>query len=296
MFTKGGSQSLGGVECILPGFISGWLYNPAFDFTRIRLMAGLDMIAEASIDLPRPDVSSCYNIKTNVGFRLDLPSQIPPFTLSIHELALEAVNEDGSVAIDVVGIDPSIDPKKQLLSVLKSDCVGSIGHCDGFDAAGFLTGWAYSRNQVQPAKIWLHVDGEMPLQIRCNLDRGGLDVIGVPSNSGFRLSLRQLPSSFLGKELTCTFDSEGLFSLPPNVPIFLPQSLAEIELQLESSTLDDCDKLDFFHAKSSEKHLSTWMELAQFRNFLTEVESDYPKLFSTQTKKSPFKLFKKFRG
>jgi len=263
-----GTSLQGGIEHLLPGRISGWVFEAGASLNEVRLLVGAHLIARAEINLSRPDVCTHLGIEANPGFSIALPAELPPMDLN-QPARLIALNADGSRHAEVQLLGKSgTQTALELKQLLNSDAFGLEGHCDGL-VNGQLQGWAARRKQSEPAQIWLQSQGLSAIPIRCEHWRDGMSALGVPDRCGFILDLKHLPDNWTQKSIWCSFDKAGMYRLPQENEIVVPADSNRLETAI-TTTLDYSYKIE----GSSTELQSHWQALEEFRVFLDGLEQE----------------------
>ncbi len=258
----------GGIEHLLPGRISGWVFGAEEAFHEVRLLVGAHLIARAEINQSRPDVCAQLGVERSSGFSVTLPAELPPLDWS-QPPRLIALSADGRRQADLQLIGKAAtDTAQRLRQLLQSEALGLDGHCDGL-VQGQLQGWAARRNQAKPAQIWLQAKEQEPIAVACDQWRDGLGALGMPDRCGFELNLRNLPGSWAGQRVWCSFDQDGLFRLPQAEAVVVPAMASGQEL-VAGCTPSYRDQL----LQSPSDLQSHWHALEDFRSFLDGLEEE----------------------
>jgi len=264
---EGGSGHQGGIEHLLPGRISGWVFGADEPFHEVRLLVGAHLIARAEVSQSRPDVCAQLGREGTPGFALLLPGELPPLDWS-QAPRLLALSADGRRQAELQVFGGSADTAEAIRQLLQSETLGLDGHCDGL-VQGQLQGWAARRNQTKPAQIWLQAEAQEPIAVACDQWRDGMGSLGMPDRSGFQLNLRSLPAAWSGMKLWCSFDREGLFRLPQADAVVVPAVAGGQEL-VARTTPSYRDQI--LQAPSDLQ--SHWQALEGFRSFLDGLEEE----------------------
>ncbi|UPM49173.1 hypothetical protein MY494_07370 [Synechococcus sp. A10-1-5-1] len=274
----GGHQ--GGIEHLLPGRLSGWVFGASEPFHEVRLLVGAHLIARAEVDQSRPDVCEQLGREGTPGFSLALPAELPPLDWS-QPARLLALSADGRHQADLRLIGKKADTSVELSQLLQSDALGLEGHFDGL-VGGQLQGWAARRGQAKPAQIWLQAVGREPISIECQQWREGM-----AERCGFQLSLSTLPASWSGSELWCSFDPAGMYRLPQEQEVVVPERAASTQLMPMGAASHN------EQMQNAPKHLqSHWQALEDFRLFLDGLEQELNRrdgIRSQQTQAKPLR-------
>lgn len=261
----GGHQ--GGIEHLLPGRLSGWVFGASAPFHEVRLLVGAHLIARAEVDQSRPDVCAQLGREGTPGFSLALPAELPPLDWS-QPARLLALSADGRHQAELRLIGKKADTSMELRQLLQSEARGLDGHFDGL-VGGQLQGWAARRGQSKPAQIWLQAEAQEPIAVACDQWRDGMSSLGMPDRSGFQLNLRSLPAAWSGMKLWCSFDREGLFRLPQAEAVVVP-AVAGGQQLMAAATPSYHDQI--LQAPSGLQ--SHWQALEDFRSFLDGLEEE----------------------
>ena len=252
----------GGIEHLLPGRLSGWVFGASEPFHEVRLLVGVHLIARAEVDQSRPDVCAQLGREGTPGFSLALPTELPPLNWS-QPARLLALSADGRQQAELRLIGKKVDTSMELRRLLQSEALGLDGHFDGL-VGGQLQGWATRHGQSKPAQIWLQAVGQKPISIECQQWREGM-----AERCGFQLSLSTLPSSWSGGELWCSFDSEGRYKIPQEQAVVVPERASKTQV------------VPMVSANYAEQMQSTpedlqghWKALEDFRLFLDGLEEE----------------------
>jgi hypothetical protein len=212
----------GGIETITPSELSGWLFHPQFPLHEVRLLWGGSLIATATINIDRPDVSAHLNCPGQHGFLLEIPDKLPPHDGNAVPQLL-ALTADGSFRCFVdLHTGTAAKTKHLIRSALAPELHGLRGHFDGISPDGrALQGWCYS-SSLGTATVWLHAEGLPPRALRCISHRPGMASHGLPDTCGFSLPLQAWPEA-AGKHVWASFDAAGDLWLPPTTSVVLPE-------------------------------------------------------------------------
>jgi len=264
---EGGSGHQGGIEHLLPGRISGWVFGADDPFHEVRLLVGAHLIARAEVVQSRPDVCAQLGREGTPGFALLLPGELPPLDWS-QAPRLLALSADGRRQAELQVFGGSADTAEAIRQLLQSEALGLDGHCDGL-VQGQLQGWAARRNQTKPAQIWLQAEAQEPIAVACDQWRDGMGSLGIPDRSGFQLNLRSLPAAWSGMKLWCSFDREGLFRLPQAEAVVVP-AVAGGQQLIAAATPSYRDQI----LQAPADLQSHWQALEDFRSFLDGLEEE----------------------
>ena len=264
---EGRSGHQGGIEHLLPGRISGWVFGGDEPFHEVRLLLGAHLIARAEVVQSRPDVCAQLGREGTPGFALLLPGELPPLDWS-HAPCLLALSADGRRQAELRLFGQATDTAQAIRQLLQSEALGLDGHCDGL-VQGQLQGWAARRNQTKPAQIWLQAEAKEPIAVNCDQWRDGMGSLGMPDRCGFQVNLRNLPATWGGMKLWCSFDREGLFRLPQAEAVVVPVVAGGQQL-IAAATPSYREQI--VNAPSG---LQThWQALEDFRAFLDGLEEE----------------------
>ena len=225
---NGGHQ--GGVEHLLPGRITGWVFGASEPFHEVRLLVGAHLIARADVDRSRPDVCEVLGREGTPGFSMTLPAELPPLDWR-KPTRVVALSADGSQQTELQLIGKESDTSAQLRRLLQSEVLGLDGHFDGL-VASQLRGWARRNGQSKPAQIWMQAMEREPIPIDCCETRDGM-----AESCGFDLSLSSLPETWSGCELWCSFDQEGVYRLPQDQIVIARERRTEAQTTLNSGEI-----------------------------------------------------------
>lgn len=265
----------GGIEAIQPGCLSGWVIAPGLALHEVRLLVGNHLIARADINQPRPDVCDAHGWKGEPGFKLYLSGELPPLDWQ-HRPRLIALSPDGSQQLELAWMHDAEQTSALLLTLLQSDLLGLLGHCDGLQQ-GRIVGWAGRSGQLQPARIWLQTAGKEPQAVSCNQRREGMQALNLPALCGFSVHPHTLPEDWAGQEVWCSFDRHNRFRLPQLQTIVLPgghqAKQADLAIHTNNPVVSELaasqPTLDLSTPEDLRKH---WETLELFRRYLDSVE------------------------
>lgn len=265
----------GGIEAIQPGCLSGWVIAPGLALHEVRLLVGNHLIARADINQSRPDVCDAHAWEGKPGFKLHLPSELPPIDWQ-HRPRLIALSPDGSQQLELQWMNDAKQTSALLLTLLQSELLGLLGHCDGLQQ-GRIVGWAGRSGQLQPARIWLQTAGKEPQAVSCNQRREGMQALNLPEHCGFSIHPNSLPEDWAGQEVWCSFDHHNRFRLPQLQTIVLPGGHQVTPVDLAIHTINPgLSELPASHptlALSTPEDLRQhWENLELFRRYLDSVE------------------------
>ena len=257
---EGGHQ--GGIEHLLPGRLSGWVFGASEPFHEVRLLVGAHLIARAEVDQSRPDVCAQLGREGTPGFSLALPAELPPLDWS-QPARLLALSADGRHQAELQLMGKKADTSMELGQLLQNEVLGVDGHFDGL-VRGQLQGWAARRGQAKPTEIWLQAVGQEPISIECQQWREGM-----AERCGFQLSLSSLPTSWSGSELWCSFDRDGRYRIPQEQAVVAPERAGNTQLVPMVS-----DSYAEQMRSTPENLQSHWKALEDFRLFLDGLEKE----------------------
>ena len=269
----------GGVEHLLPGLISGWVVAKDVPLQDVRLLVGPHLIAKAEINQARPDVCEALGWQGTPGFALVLPAELPPLDWQPAPRLL-ALSADGSQQLELRLISNPRLTAGLLKALLQSELLGLEGHVDGL-LEGALRGWAGRRGQWQPAQIWLQAAGQEPWPLSCDQWRDGLQAMGLPERSGFHLDPQDLPPSWGGLEVWCSFDQQGQFRLPqeekrvvlPAAPSLGGEVVSAIQANPSFEVVNNQPVQEWLSAVPEDLR-QHWQALEQFRLYLDKIEQE----------------------
>jgi hypothetical protein len=273
----GDGSHQGGIEHLLPGRVSGWVFGASAPFHEVRLLVGAHLIARAEVDQNRPDVCAQLGREGTPGFSLALPAELPPLDWS-QPARLLALSADGRQQAELRLIGKKADTSIELRQLLQSEALGLDGHFDGL-VGGQLQGWAARRGQAKPAQIWLQAVGQEPIPIECNQWRKG-----IAERCGFQLSLSTLPTSWSGSELWCSFDREGVYRLPQEEAVVVPERGGNTQL-MHMVSASYAEQMQ----SAPEDLRSHWKALEDFRLFLDGLEQELNRRDGIKAQQSPVK-------
>ena len=259
----------GGIEHLLPGSISGWVYTADDAYYEVRLIVGRDLVAKAKVDKRREDVCAQLGIEGKHGFSVTLPSELPPLDWG-QDPKLIALSTDGQrhSVLHLLGGDPR-KTAHRLRKLLQSEALGMEGHCDGL-LNGHLQGWAARRRQFKPAKIWLQTQDLEPVAVSCDQWRDDMEIMGFPNQCGFKIRIDTLPESWIGRSIWCSFDRESQLPLPQHMNVVVPAPGNEEEdgsILVSTGELMNKSSVALEHQKYSIEDFSLFLdELEQVLN------------------------------
>ena len=200
----------GGIDSITPGLISGWVMDARVPLTDVRLVVGPHLIAQAAINLPRPDVAEMLGVAGNFGFQLRVSGALPE-GLGNQVPQVLASSADGQVRVELQHLPARANTARRLQQVLDAEVCGAIGHFDGLSPDGAaLQGWAYRQGAMghdAALQVWMQVEGQAALAVRCDQYRPGMAAQGHPERCGFRVELKALQASWGGQAVRVSFDA-----------------------------------------------------------------------------------------
>ena len=261
-----GNHYFGGIEHLLPGQISGWVFGQQGEFHEVRLLVGATLVARDEINLSRPDVCQELGREGTPGFSLRMPREVPELDWS-QPTRVIALSADGQLQAELEIPEKTLNTSEELKRLLQCENLGAEGHCDGL-IEGNLQGWAAKRGQAKATEIWIQCQGHEPRLVICNELREGMEALGFPSNCGFRLSLKSVPSEWGGCIAWFSFDKGGRFKLPQEKKVVIPRqegvsnvSVAKTEYVEKTMSAPD----------SLKDH---WKALEDFSFFLDGLEAE----------------------
>jgi len=260
----------GGIEHILPSRISGWAVSANSSFHEVRLLVGQKLVARTEVNQPRPDVCEKLAYQGEPGFTLQLPEQLP--TLDWKEpVRLLALSVDGGIQSVLQLLSNPEQTEGRLRSLMQSDLLGLEGHFDGL-ISGALQGWAARSRQHQPAEIWLQSEGNEPISVHCDLLRGGMASLEMPNYCGFRFMVRELPCTWAGNPVWCSFDREDKYRLPQNQDVIVP--IPPNAIPSEPKIISNITSYKPQILMAPEDLRKHWQALEDFRHFLDDLENE----------------------
>ncbi|MFZ0408140.1 MAG: hypothetical protein WAM11_08540 [Cyanobium sp.] len=274
----------GGVDAITPGLISGWVYAPTVPLTDVRLLQGPHLLAQAVIDQPRPDVAELLGVPGNFGFQLLVSGELPA-AMGDQVPQILASSADGRVRVELQHLPARAQTAQRLQQALAAEVRGAMGHFDGLSPDGqALQGWGYRRGPTgqEPLQVWLQLQGQPALAVRCDQYRPGMAAQGHPEGCGFRVPLAGLPFSWAGQAVRLSFDAAGQIPLPGAASCSIPG------LTPAGTVLKHPVSGSPYAARLSEtpKELQqSWQAVEQFRQFLDGLEAQISRAEALQDSK-----------
>ncbi len=262
------------IEKILPSRIIGWAVNQDCNLVEVRLIIGNVLLAQASIDKERPDVSNALGLNGAHGFELILPCEHPSVDWNL-EPKLLASSADSKVQEQAFLIGQKKQTEHELRNILNSGLLGYEGHIDGFLNDGYIHGWAKRKNNESFAKIWINAIGIEPESIICDLSRGDME---QDNDCGFELNPQNLSSIWGGKSVTFSFDKEGNFPIPQLIKIEIPKITVNNEvIKVSLNQLESNEDYKEEASSATDDLKPYWEELERYRIFLNELETQLDK-------------------
>jgi hypothetical protein len=279
-FERAGIQQIryrGGIDNVQPGQFSGWVIAEGVRLHEVRLIMGDILLAKAEINQPRPDVCQTLNYSGQPGFTIELSHELPQVDWQCNPKAI-AISLDGTQHTQISILGNRKDTTRVLKTLLQSELLGMIGHCDGL-VQGLIRGWAGWKGQAKPATVWLQAEGEVPIEILCDGYRAGMQSKRIHSKCGFEVASQDLPLGWAGKDIWFSFDHEGTFRLPQGESIVVPDRRILTHDVIASS--DQTDKDLTVPTANAYQSLSGgvtvelsehWRRLEEFKLYLDQVE------------------------
>lgn len=265
------NNSMGGIEFISPGLITGWVYSKKINLYKVKLFIDDELISSTLINKPRQDVNNAYGLSGYYGFALKIGSNSLNLKNS-SKVKLFAVDFEEELKVEI-GLLSNPELTQQKLSALfKSNIFGAEGHFDGINDCGKITGWAYRKGQKEPLHVWLQGNGLDPYKLLCNKFRLEMGAKNLPSNTGFELDLNDLPDFWNEKNISISFDIAGKYLLPQKEQFKVPMK----ENKSSSISIIDDDLKDLSYIKKVDSApielQKNWKELEDFRVFLDKFD------------------------
>lgn len=283
----------GGVENILPNKIIGWIYAKQFTIDEIRLYVGEQLISKSKININRDDVNSKFKCDIKTGFEVLIPQEINNIDLN-QKIRLVATSFINYKNYELKSINKNIDLNNRLKIILSSDIKGVNGYFDGLDYDNMYIGWAGKENKEDIISIWLRCEDKDPIELLCKEYRDDLDKVNLKSNSGFEIDSNLIPNDWIGKNLYCSFDKNGLFILPqlgevkaieksikdsPEIDLNYTQSKNQLIISSPSNLEEHWEALEIFN-----------LELNRIEKYLNE-ENKKESLLNNKKKSGIIKRF-----
>ena len=272
----------GGVDSITPGSISGWVYGPTVPFTDVRLLQGPHLLAQAAINQPRPDVAEMLGVPGNFGFQLIVNGDLPA-VVGNQVPKILALSADGILRVELQHLPARTQTSQRLKQVLDAEVRGAMGHFDGLSPEGkALQGWGYRRSQTghEALQVWLQVEGQPALAVRCDQYRPGMAAMGHPEGCGFLCKLDELPSCWAGQAVRVSFDTAGLIPLPGPASCTMPSLVNNPTVLMHPESDSPYAPL----LRDAPKELrQSWQAVEQFRQFLDNLETQISRAEAMQS-------------
>lgn len=272
----------GGIDSITPGLISGWVMDAKVPLTDVRLLVGTQLIAQAAINLHRPDVSEMLGVEGNFGFQLQLNDALPA-TVGNQVPKVLATSADCQVMVELQHLPARAQTTERLQQVLGAEVYGTVGHFDGLSPDGTaLQGWAYRQGEMGPAvvQVWFHVEGHAALAVRCDQYRPGMAAQGHSVRCGFSMKLESVPASWGGQAVRVSFDAAGKIPLPGTASCSVPAlARGSSPLMHPSSGSPYAPRLS--EAPTELQH--SWQAVEEFRQFLDGLETQITRAEALQS-------------
>ena len=297
-------NTFGGIENISPGLISGWVCEENSNFTQVKLVSGNIVLAVANIDQIRTDVNELYDFQESPGFVIYLPVELPQIDFS-KEIKVIAEDPNLNKSVQLYLLKKKKSTNQVLNDILNSELLGTVGNIDGYNDKYKIHGWVAKKGQLTPSYVWLQASGMTPLMFLANEIRANTKERGYTEKSGFSIFIDELPKTWSGKHVFCSFDKEGNFPLPSLFTIVLPENSSTLDLK----ELNIDDNVTVINNKNFEKNISSapaehkdhWRSLENFRLYLEKIEEEIDiweyssnNKLSSKNKKLIFSKFKKF--
>ena len=240
--------------------------------TDVRLLVGPHLIAQAAINLPRPDVSEMLGVDGNFGFHLRISDALPA-GVGTQVPKVLASSADGQVRVELQHLPARAQTAERLQQVLGAEVCGAVGHFDGLSPDGTaLQGWAYRQGATGHGalQVWLQVTGQAVLAVRCDQYRPGMAVQGHPERCGFSMKLEALPASWGGQAVRVSFDEAGEIPLPGAASCSVPAlARGTAPLMHPSSGSPYAPRL----SEAPMELQQSWQAVEEFRQFLDGLET-----------------------
>lgn len=248
--------------------ITGWAVSKREPFYEVRLLVGPNLIARAEINEPRDDVCEKLDYVGKPGFSLALSplTHVYDFAQPTRVLALSA---DGSHQAELSLLADLDNTCNHLKRLLQNDALGIVGHLDGI-TNGAVQGWAAIKDQKKAAKVWLQCKGQQPIQLLCDQYREKMASNDLPRHCGFRMPISDLPLSWKGQIMYCTYDQDGIYRLPQNELVYtlLDAFVEVLDEPLESEIINTKHRGTF----STINNRIYWQEAEVLDLILDEIE------------------------
>ena len=290
------SNSMGGIEFISPGLISGWVYSKKINFYKVKLIIDEELISSSLINKPRQDVNNAYGLSGFYGFELKIGSNPLDFKNS-SQVKLFAVDfkEESKFEICLLS-NPELTQQK-LSALFKSNIFGAEGHFDGINDFGKITGWAYRKCQKEPLYVWLQGNGLDPYKLICNKFRLEMDEKNLASKTGFELDLNDLPDAWNEKNISISFDIAGEYLLPQKEQFKVPmKDNTSSSISINNNDLKELSYIEKVDSAPVELQ-KNWQELEDFRIFLDKFDhnlSEFESYLDQNTLKNKKNFIQRF--
>lgn len=276
----------GGIDNLQPGQISGWVVAKEVRLHEVRLIMGDILLAKAEINQPRLDVCQTLNCDGQPGFTIELSHELPQVNWQNNPKVI-AISLDGAYRTELGLLGNKLNTTRVLKSLLQSELLGMIGHCDGL-VQGLIRGWAGWKGQAKPATVWLQTEGEVPMEIICDRYREGMQTEGIHGKCGFEVAPLELPVQWAGKSIWFSFDQEGNYRLPQEESVVV--SNGQVITQDVILPNDRTDKNLVFAPKAyqgysdidSQELSEHWRRLEEIKQYLDQVENHLSHLARTK--------------
>ena len=296
-------NTFGGIEIITPGLISGWVCEEKAIYTQVKLVIGETVLTKANIDQIRSDVNELHDFQDTPGFVIHLPVELPKIDFS-NEIKVIAEDPDLNKTVQLYLLNKKKNTMQILSDIFKSKLLGTVGNIDGYNDKYKINGWVAKKSQPNPSNVWLQASGMTPLMFLASEIRPDIKEKGYPEKCGFSIFIDELPRTWTGKHVFCTFDKEGNFPLPSLFKIVLPEYSSTLDLK----ELNIDHNVSIINNKNFERNISSapselkdhWRSLENFRLYLEKIEEEIDILENSSTNKLSSKnkklIFFKFKN
>ena len=280
------------IEHILPNKIIGWIFTNDIKLSEIKLTAGNNIIAKTKINIQRDDVSQSVNCDGQHGFILNIPENIPPLHRNLN-VQLIATTEKEYIYLK---LEKKIDNYKgnfsnYLYGLLESDFLSAEGHFDGISYDDLIIGWAGKINSSTAISIWLQTNELEPIKLLCNQYRADKSLDFISNNYGFELYIEELPKTWIGKSVFCSFDKEGFYKLPQNGEIVIKPYEEESKVSIIKNTNKITkNQNNLFNLDSSRDELESYKKLFEDINTKLDLYEEAENIKKEKLSKYPFFL------
>ena len=123
-------------------------------------------------------------------------------------------------------------------------------------------------------EVWLQCSGFDPIKLVCNKHRENMEIAGLKANSGFSIHPNDLPISWQGKNIECSFDYGGKYLLNQKGTVLVPLIKNEIITNRSTIVKENLNDLSYISKiKTAPSDLQNyWYQLEDFRLFLDELD------------------------